>query len=234
MKRKAVIAVALACSGLTMYGAQATEYSFPTGKFVSIERDELPTYKEDSNIVYPVVNYFSVDMPNGDVNFSLRNEDGDDLAVIKQGDRYFINSHIALGENVYFGPDIQNVADPVRVLIDGPINVGHVHFNPSSSRLSSQAKTALTLMAKEMADNNLTSAYLVGMTDRSGGNTSNLVLAEKRAAAAASYLKKKLATLGVMEPVIKTEAMGEYLSSSNDGVINLNDRKVSVLIYPTI
>jgi outer membrane protein OmpA-like peptidoglycan-associated protein len=222
MKRKAVIAVALACSGLTMYGAQATEYSFPTGKFVSIERDELPTYKEDSN------------MPNGDVNFSLRNEDGDDLAVIKQGDRYFINSHIALGENVYFGPDIQNVADPVRVLIDGPINVGHVHFNTSSSRLSSQAKTALTLMAKEMADNNLTSAYLVGMTDRSGGNTSNLVLAEKRAAAAASYLKKKLATLGVMEPVIKTEAMGEYLSSSNDGVINLNDRKVSVLIYPTI
>jgi len=234
MNRKAVIALALASSGLTMYGAQGTEYSFPTGKFVSIERDELPTYKEDSNVVYPVVNYFSVNMPNGDMSFSLRNEEGDELAVIRQEDRYFINSHVALGEHVYFGPDIQNVADPVRVMIDGPINVGHVHFKSSSSRLTNQAKTALTLMAKEMADNNLTSAYLVGMTDRSGDESSNLVLAEKRAGVAAAYLKKKLAALGVSSPVITTENMGEYLSDQKDGSVNSYDRKVSVLIFPTI
>jgi hypothetical protein len=61
-----------------------------------------------------------------------------------------------------------------------------------------------------------------------------LVLAGKRAEAAATYLKKKLSGLGVMNPVIKTETMGEYLSTSKDGVVNLNDRKVSVLIYPTI
>ena len=234
MKRKAVFAVAIACTGLTMFSAQATEYPFPTGMSVSIERDSLPTYSENSNVVYPVVSYFTVDMPNGDLDFSLRTEDGEDLAVIKQGDKYFINSHIAIGENVYFGPDIQNVADPVRVLIDGPINLGHVHFNTSSSKLTSEAKTALTLMAKEMSDSNLTSAYLVGMTDRSGGDSANLALANKRASAAASYLKKKLAGLGVMDPVITTETMGEYLSNSRDGVVNLKDRKVSVLIYPTI
>ena len=234
MNRKVVLAVAVACSSLTLNGAQATEYSFPIGMSVSIERDALPTYSENSNIVYPVVNYFSVNMPNGDENFALRNEDGQDLPVIKQGDKYFINSHIALGENVYFGPDVQNVADPVRVIVDGPINVGHVHFKSSSSKLSSQAKRALSLIAEEMFNSNLTSAYLVGMTDRSGGESANLVLANKRAEAAASYLKKKLAGLGVMDPVITTESMGEYLSNSKDGVVNLKDRKVSVLIYPTI
>ena len=234
MNKKAVFALAVACSGLTIFSAQATEYSFPTGMSVSIERDSFPTYSENSNVVYPVVSYFTVDMPNGDQNFSLRTEDGEDLGVIKQGDKYFINSHIAVGENIYFGPDIQNVADPVRVLLAGPIKIGHINFNTASSKLSSQAKTALSLMAKEMADSNLTSAYLVGMADRVGGESDNLTLAGKRVEIAALYLERKLVDLGVMNPVIKTESMGEYLSNSKDGIENLNDRKVSVLIYPTV
>ena len=234
MNKKAVFALAVACSGLTIFSAQATEYSFPTGMSVSIERDSFPTYSENSNVVYPVVSYFTVDMPNGDQNFSLRTEDGEDLGVIKQGDKYFINSHIAVGENIYFGPDIQNVADPVRVLLAGPIKIGHINFNTASSKLSSQAKTALSLMAKEMADSNLTSAYLVGMADRVGGESDNLTLAGKRVEIAALYLERKLVDLGVMNPVIKTESMGEYLSNSKNGVENLNDRKVTVLIYPTV
>ncbi len=234
MNKKAVFALAVACSGLTIFSAQATEYSFPTGMSVSIERDSFPTYSENSNVVYPVVSYFTVDMPNGDQNFSLRTEDGEDLGVIKQGDKYFINSHIAVGENIYFGPDIQNVADPVRVLLAGPIKIGHINFNTASSKLSSQAKTALRLMAKEMADSNLTSAYLVGMADRVGGESDNLTLAGKRVEIAALYLERKLVDLGVMNPVIKTESMGEYLSNSKDGIENLNDRKVTVLIYPTV
>lgn len=234
MKKKAVAAIAVACTGLSIFSARAADYTFPTGMTVSIEGETIPMYKENSNIVYPVVNYFMVNFPNGDEEFALRTEDGENLGVIKQGEKYFINSHIALGENVYFGPSVENVADPVRVMIKGPINLGHVHFNTSSSTLSPEAKTALRLMAKEMADTNLTSAYLVGRTDRAGGDSANLALARKRADAAAAYLKKKLAGLGVMNPVIKTETMGEYLSTSRDGVVNLNDRKVSVLIYPTI
>jgi len=191
MKKKAVAAVAVACTGLSIFSARAVDYTFPTGMTVSIEGETIPMYKENSNIVYPVVNYFMVKFPNGDEEFALRTEDGENLGVIKQGEKYFINSHIALGENVYFGPSVENVADPVRVMIKG-------------------------------------------RTDRAGGDSANLVLARKRADAAAAYLKKKLAGLGVMNPVIKTETMGEYLSTSRDGVVNLNDRKVSVLIYPTI
>jgi hypothetical protein len=161
-------------------------------------------------------------MPNGDEEFSLRTEAGDDLAVIKQGDRYFINSHIPLGEHIYFGPDIQNVADPVRVMIDGPINVGHVHFLSGSSTLTA------------VADSNLTSAYLVGMTDINGDDQSNVLLSEKRASKAALYLEKKLDALGITDAVITTEGMGEYLADQNNGSVNGFDRKVSVLIFPTI
>lgn len=234
MRKKVVVTATALISILGMFGAQAVDYSFPTGMAVTIERDVVPSFKDGSNVAYSVVNYFTVNTPNGEESFSLRNEAGDDLAVIKQGDRYFINSHIALGENVYFGPDIQNVADPVRVMIEGPINVGHVHFLTGSSTLSAAAKKALTLMAKEMADSNLTSAYLVGMTDRAGDEESNLTLSEKRVKNAAAYLEKKLEALGVMDPVITTEHMGEYMADQKNGAVNSFDRKVSVLIFPTI
>lgn len=234
MKKKVVVTAAALISSIGMLGAQATDYSFPTGMTVSIEKDAVPSFKDGSNVVYSVVNYFTVTMPNGDEEFSLRTEAGDDLAVIKQGDRYFINSHIPLGEHIYFGPDIQNVADPVRVMIDGPINVGHVHFLSGSSTLTAVAKKALALMAKEMADSNLTSAYLVGMADINGDDQSNVLLSEKRASKAALYLEKKLDALGITDAVITTEGMGEYLADQNNGSVNGFDRKVSVLIFPTI
>ncbi len=234
MKKKVVVTAAALISSLGMFSAQATDYSFPTGMMVSIEKDAVPSFKEGSNVAYSVVNYFSVTMPNGDEEFSLRTEAGEDLAVIKQGDRYFINSHIPLGENIYFGPNVQNVADPVRVMIDGPINVGHVHFVTGSSTLSAAAKKALALMAKEMADSNLTSAYLVGMTDSAGDDESNLTLSEKRVNKAAAYLEKKLEALGVTDAVITTEHMGEYMADQKNGTVNGFDRKVSVLIFPTI
>jgi hypothetical protein len=92
-------------------------------------------------------------------------------------------------------------------MIEGPINIGHIHFSSSSAKLSTAGKKALRLMAQEMADSNLTSAYLVGMTDRSGGNDANVALSAKRAEAAAAYLEKRLDALGIMNAVIRTESM---------------------------
>lgn len=226
------LAVLLSC---TMIGAaNATEYSFPTGMTVSIERDKVPTFKEGSNVAYSVVNYFDVIMPNGDLGFALRNEAGEELPVQKDGDRYFINTDIPSGQVIYFGTDTETVATPVRVMLEGPIKVGHVHFANGSTKLTAPAKQALRLMAKEMAVTNLTSAYLVGSTDRAGSNDSNLTLAQKRANVASAYLQKQLSALGVVKAVITTETMGEYQSSGKDGSVNPYDRKVTVLIYPTV
>ncbi|MEN9305472.1 MAG: OmpA family [Actinomycetota bacterium] len=227
--------VAFAVSALTFQGvANAADYSFPTAMTVTIEKDKVPAFKEGSNVVYSVVNYFTVLMPNGDQSFTLTNAAGEELPVAQEGDRYFINADVRAGEVVYFGPDTQTFSSPVRVMMNGPINLGHVHFASASAKLTVNAKKALRLMAQEMASSNLTSAYLVGSTDRAGSNDANLTLAEKRANAAASYLQKKLAALGVAKYVISSETMGEYLSDKKDGTVNLYDRKVSVLIYPTV
>ncbi len=234
MKKSIATVLATMLVSTTIGVANASEYSFPTGMTVTIEKDNVPVFKEGSNVVYSVVNYFTVLMPNGDQSFALSNEAGDELPVTRDGDRYFISADIPAGNVVYFGPDTQTVSSPVRVMMDGPISVGHVHFDTASAKLSANAKKALRLIAKEMASSNLTSAYLIGSTDRAGTNDSNLTLAQKRANAASSYLQKKLAALGVAKYVLTTETMGEYLSSKGDGTANTYDRKVSVLIFPTV
>ena len=234
MKKTTATALAALFTFTSAGVVNATEYSFPTGMTVTIEKDKAPAFKEGSNVAYAIVNYFSVIMPNGDLGFSLKNEQGDELPVARDGDRYFITADVPAGEVVYFGPDTQTVSSPVRVMMEGPINIGHVHFKTGSAKLTSNAKKALTLMAQEMKASNLTSAYLVGMTDRSGSNDANLTLAERRANSAASYLKNKLASLGVAKFVVTTETMGEYLSDTKDGTVNTYDRKVSVLIFPTV
>jgi len=234
MKIKIAASTLAALTALSIGGVQASEYSFPTGMNISVERDSVPSFKEGSNVVYRVNNYFNVIMPNGDTEFVLKNEAGDLLPFSKEGDRYFVDAPIEVGKVIYWGTDAESVADPVRVMIDSPINIGHIHFSSASAKLSTVGKKALRLMAREMAKSNLTSAYLVGMTDRAGGNDSNLSLSAKRAEAAAAYLEKRLDSLGVENAVIRTESMGEYLSAKADGTTNKYDRKVSVLIYPTV
>jgi outer membrane protein OmpA-like peptidoglycan-associated protein len=233
--KRSIAVLAMSCLALSSGSiAQATDYSFPTGMKVSIEKSEIPGYKVGSNVAYQIVNYFSVNFPDGDQAFVLKDEAGEELTVMKDGDRFFIDADVPLGEKVYFGPNEQNVADPVRVLVQGPINVGHVHFARGSVTLSSDAKEALKLVAREMFDHNLTSAYVVGMTDRSGSEIANLLLSTRRANATSAYLKKRLMALGVLDPVIATEGMGEYLSDRRDGIEYSYDRKASIMVYPTI
>jgi outer membrane protein OmpA-like peptidoglycan-associated protein len=173
-------------------------------------------------------------MPNGDTGFVLENESGDELAMVKEGEEYLLQSSVALGENIFFGTDSQTAGRPVRVMVDGPINLGHVHFNSGSAKLSVEGKMVITEMARQMYNSGLLGAYLVGMTDRAGSIDSNLALSQKRVTAASKYLSKKLAQLGATGTMIKTENMGEYLASTRDGIVDAFDRKVSVLIYPNV
>ena len=234
MKKIFISVTAAMLTSVSALIAQATEYAFPTGMSVNLERDDVPSYKSGSTVVYPVVNYFAVQMPHGDENFVLKNEAGETLTVSMDGDRYFVDAEIPAGQVVYFGPNAETVAQPIRVMLNGPINIGHLHFASGSAALTAETRKALRLVAKEMKDSNLTSAYLVGMTDRSGSESANLTLSEKRAAVAAAYLNKKLTALGVTNSSITTENMGEYLSEKRDGTVNSFDRKVSILIYPTV
>ena len=214
--------------------ATASAYDFPTQMKVTIERGDEPLMKSSSSVVYPVINKFTVDMPNGDTNFILENESGEELAMVKDGEEYLLQSSVAVGESVFFGADSQTAGRPVRVMVEGPINLGHIHFNSGSAKLSVEGKMMIAEMARQMYYSGLLGAYLVGMTDRVGSNDSNLALSQKRVNAASKYLSKKLAQLGATGTSIMTENMGEYLASTEDGKVNSFDRKVSVLIYPNV
>jgi outer membrane protein OmpA-like peptidoglycan-associated protein len=116
--------------------------------------------------------------------------------------------------------------------LQGPIDIGHLHFSSGSAALSNDAKIALNEIALQMMQSNLTAAYLVGTTDRVGSASSGMTLSLKRVNAAAAYLKSRLVIMGITNAVITTENMGEYLSNSKDGSANPEDRKVTVTIYP--
>lgn len=234
MKRKLIYgAVLLALPSLAM-AASATEYPFPVNMQVTIEKGENPILKSASSVVYPIVNKFTVTMPNGDVPFVLEDENGDEVKMVKDGEEYLLQSPVAVGDNIYFGSSLETAGKPVRVVLEGPINLGHIHFASGSYRLNEEAKYVLGEMAQQMVNAGLLGAYLVGMTDRSGSDAANLTLSMKRASAASAYLSKKLARLGAESPKITMENMGEYLSSTKDGVIDPYDRKVSVLVYPIV
>ncbi|NDE47460.1 MAG: hypothetical protein EB019_00585, partial [Actinobacteria bacterium] len=74
----------LALPALAM-SASASEYSFPTEMTVTIERGEEPLMKSNSSVVYPVINKFTVTMPNGDTEFVLESESGDEISMVKDG-----------------------------------------------------------------------------------------------------------------------------------------------------
>lgn len=234
MNQKILAAIAVSIAPALALPAMATDYAFPTNMKVTIERGDEPIEKTNSSVVYPIINKFMVSMPNGDVQFVLEKENGEELQMVANAGDYLIQEPVALGENVFFGTDTETAGRPVRVMVQGPINLGHVHFASSSATLSKDAKAVLREMARQMQTSGLLGAYLVGMTDRAGSENANLSLSLKRVNAASNYLNKKLSDLGVTGAVIKTEYMGEYESVSKDGVVNPFDRKVSVMVYPVI
>jgi outer membrane protein OmpA-like peptidoglycan-associated protein len=222
----------LAAIPFTMSSAQAVEYPFSTDMRVTIEKGKEPVYSSSSNIVYPVLSYFEGNLLDGD-QFSLQHTGGVEITYSEEPTgRYLINHVVTPMDDVNYAPDTMTAVRPVRVLLQGPIDLGHINFRPGSAVLSADAKVALNEMAMQMMASELTAAYMVGTTDRSGSESANLVLSRKRVDAAAAYLEKQLINLGVMNPAITTENMGEYLSTTRDGVSNLDDRKVTVLIYP--
>jgi outer membrane protein OmpA-like peptidoglycan-associated protein len=212
--------------------AQASDYPFPTEMKVTIERGKTPIYQSGSNIIYPIKSYFSAKWPDGESEFVLTHPDGEELVTTAEGDRYLLQKSVEVGEQVYFAENSEVSAKPIRVLLSGPIAIGHVHFKVGSAKLSADAKTILTQAAGQMSAANLTGAYLVGYTDRTGGVTANLALAKLRVERTASYLSSALKSVGILSPEIKTEFMGEYSARGADGTVNLLERRVTLLLYP--
>lgn len=232
MKKSMIIAITILLTNYG-FGASAREYSFPTQMKVSIERGDEPIIKSGSNVVYPILSYFSVVMPPEPTEFNLYGIDNEPLTLTAAGDRYLIEEPISIGDEIFFAVlDGENGIKPIRTVLSGPIQIGHVHFAVGSANLSRAAKEVLRQIAVEMKFSGLFGAYLVGQTDRSGSEAANSALSQRRVAAAEKFLAAALSENQVSSPELMTEAMGEYLAGGKDGIANEFDRKVTVLLYP--
>lgn len=233
MKKRVLIPGLLLLVSTIALPAVATDYSFPTGMKVTIERGDEAIYTEGSNLVYPVVSYFSYKpaMEETQTSFVLFKNGGDTLTAISMGKRFKIQESIARDDEVSFATDPETAPRPIRVLLTDPIPVGHVHFVSGSAKLNEDAKAALDAIAVEMKSSGLFGAFLVGRTDRAGSENANLTLGAKRAIAVERYLGQSLASLGVTDFRLTRESMGEYLSDSSKGLNSLKERRVSILIY---
>ena len=232
MKRKLLLGLtSLLIIPIAIGPVKAVEYPFSTEMKVSIEKGTKPIYNSKSNVVYPVVSYFSGKLVDGG-EFSLQHDDGKEIAYTFTNGKYILYHTVRPNDIVNYAPDTMTATKPIRVLLQGPIDLGHINFASGSAVLSADAKAALGEMALQMMASNLTAAYLVGTSDRVGSASSGLVISRKRVDAAAKYLNSRLEGMGIYNASIRTENMGEYLSNSRDGSANPEDRKVTVLIYP--
>ena len=233
MVRRYLVPIVLILLSSLSLPAIATDYSFPTEMKVTIERGDDPVFTEGSNLVYPVVSYFSYKqaMDETQTSFILFKNGGDTLTATSMGDRFQIEESIARDDEVSFATDSDTAPRPIRVLLTDPIPVGHVHFASGSKKLSDEAKAALDAIAAEMKNSGLLGALLVGRTDRAGSETANLSLGAKRAIAVKRYLGKSLSNLGMSDFALTRESLGEYLADASNGPTSLKDRKVSILIY---
>lgn len=154
--------------------------------------------------VFPVVNKDGVDYVEGNLNYK---------------DTYFISS-----------PGSPS-SMPIPLMLQGPMNIGHVNFASGSFAIDSNDKLILNAMANEIAKTGLKGIYMVGKADSVGSYEGNLLISEKRVNAAMQYLENKLNSIGVTDFSIRTEYMGDLVSKSK---ADPEDRRVEVMLYPII
>lgn len=118
--------------------------------------------------------------------------------------------------------------EPVYVpeVIPGPFIV---FFDWDSSELTDAAKTVIEEAAEAYAEHGLARIETIGHADRSGPDSYNVRLSERRGNA----VKAALAGHGVGDDAVSMEAKGESdpLISTDDGVREPQNRRVEIILY---
>ncbi|MFM8921489.1 MAG: OmpA family protein [Candidatus Nanopelagicaceae bacterium] len=158
-------------------------------------------------------------MSNNGEEFLLEERDG---AIDVGGEVRYSEVYLA------HWPEINKYV-PVPVVLQGPMNIGHINFGNGSSALDSADRQILSAMADEIEHTGLKAVYMVGRADSVGSYESNLEISRKRVLAAKNYLLNHLAEMGITDVTINTEYMGELASKTKP---DSEDRRVDVTIYP--
>lgn len=225
------ISISIAIVGLN--SANAFDYSLSPGLQINSMLADEPALKAGGGEFYPITNHLIV---YGDLNLdSLKlDHNGEDLAIDTSTHMPTIQGKIKYTDNITLTGAYNGFPVPIPVVLSGPMDVGHINFGSGDVSLDNNDKAILRAVAAEVRDTGLTGIYLVGRTDSVGSVDSNFTVSYKRVMAAMAYLKSYLHEIGVTNPLITTEYMGELTAEGTDSKSYVEDRRVDVTIYPII
>lgn len=213
--------------------ANAFDYSKSPGLQINSVLAATPSLKAGGGEFYPVTNYLKI---NGDLNLSNLELDhnGEALAIDSSTSNPMISGKIKYTDHLTLTGGYNGFPVPIPVVLDGPMNVGHINFASGETNLDNNDKTILRAIAIEIRDTGLTGIYLVGRTDSVGSVDSNFTVSYKRVIAARNYLNSYLKEIGVVDSQIIVEYMGELNATGTDSKSYGDDRRVDITIYPIL
>lgn len=213
--------------------ANAFDYSISPGLQINSVLAATPSLKAGGGEFYPVINYLKI---NGDLNLSNLELDhnGEALAIDSSTSNPMISGKIKYTDHLTLTGGYNGFPVPIPVVLDGPMNVGHINFASGETNLDNNDKTILRAIAIEIRDTGLTGIYLVGRTDSVGSVDSNFTVSYKRVIAARNYLNSYLKEIGVVDSQIVVEYMGELNATGTDSKSYGDDRRVDITIYPIL
>ena len=190
---------------------------------------KTPSLELGGGQFYQVLNKLRLNPEVDTTGVKLMNKDGEEFLLEERDGVMYVGGEIRYSE-IYIAnwPDANKYV-PVPVLLQGPMNIGHINFGNGSITLDSADRQLLSAMADEIEHTGLKAVYMVGRADSTGSHDGNLEISLKRVMAAKNYLQKHLAEMGITDVEINVEFMGDFTARSKQ---NSEDRRVDVTIYP--
>ena len=198
---------------------------------ISASISKVPSLELGGGQFYPVQNKLRLNPDVDTVGVKIMNEAGEEFLLEERNGVTYVGGEIRYSE-AYLAhwPEINKYV-PVPVVLQGPMNIGHINFANGSVTLDAADRQILSAMADEIEHTGLKAVYMVGRADSVGGYESNLAISLKRVMAAKNYLKNHLAQMGITDVEINVEYMGDLTANEKP---DSEDRRVDVTIYPKV
>lgn len=232
MRKSLLIQTTLLLLASSVTSANAFDYATSPGFQIVSTTSSSPSISAGGSQFYPVTSKLIINGNLDFLNVAITNNAGEAIEVdpntgIFQQEIKYTDSYVL--EGVYM-----NGRSIVPVMLQGPMDIGHINFDNASAALDKNDKAVLRAMAKEVVDTDLKAIYMVGKSDATGTDAQNFAISEKRVQAAKNYLQKYLDLYGATGVIITTESMGDLSAVGVHNKPNAEDRRVDVTIYPKI
>ena len=198
---------------------------------ISASISKLPSLELGGGQFYPVLNKLRLNPEVDTKGVKILNEAGEEFLLEERDGITYVGGEVKYSEVYLANWPETNKYVPVPVVLQGPMDIGHINFGNGSVTLDSADRQILSAMADEIEHTGLKAVYMVGRADSAGNYESNLAISLKRVMAAKNYLKNHLAEMGITDVEFNIEYMGDLTAKEKP---DSEDRRVDVTIYPKV